>query len=69
MNKNMFLILGVCILLVGAFTVIDFDKEEAMKFNPCDEQPLFGLKYNNCDSIECINFYENIKSDIRGDCE
>jgi len=47
-----------------------FDGEEVSKdFNVCDEQPLFGLKYQNCDSIECIKFHETIKAKIKEDCK
>ncbi len=71
MSKKLLVCLVLGVLLFGAFTLIDLDNKENIEyeFNICQEQPLFGLKYTNCHSIECINFYENIKIKIKEDCK
>jgi len=66
MNKILIASLIFGILLVGGFMI---GGEDEVGFDICEEQPLFGLKYQNCNSIECINFYENIKAEVKEDCK
>ena len=65
MDIKIFLVFGIFALLVGGFMI--YENPES-SFDVCQEQPLFGLKYQTCDSIECINFYENIKAKVKEDC-
>ena len=55
-------VVGILVLAVG-FVVLN--NENTGEFDYCQDQPLFGLQYQNCDSIECINFYEDVKENIK----
>jgi hypothetical protein len=70
MNKS--IIIGISFILLAGVLLVsnssepqnDFDKP----FDVCEEQPTFGIKYQNCNNIECVNFYENIKQNLREGC-
>jgi len=64
MEKNIIIVSVLCLVLLGGILVLSFDKEEDT-FDVCQEQETFGLKYQNCDTIECAKFHEDIKEQIR----
>jgi hypothetical protein len=63
-KTQVYFLLGI-LMIAGAFTLLNNDYTEQGSFNYCEDQPTFGVKYTNCDSIECINFYEEVKESVK----
>jgi len=60
---SVFFIFGLSIL-----TIVSINNENNIDFDYCEDQPMFGLKYEFCPDMNCVNFHENIKNELKKDC-
>lgn len=67
MNKKMFSIFVICsVIIAGAFvSLTSNDDNSNSDFDYCSDNPTLGIKYQNCNTPDCVVFHESIKKSLK----